>query len=135
MPRPPSYDSVLENAKHGGDLNAGMHLWYSMARAEWSMLAGQDLAFKEARSRWESPVKVAAQPWLGASVVSSVWRALARRADEVGRVLERRQAITIGQTIAMEGHVAAAKVAHHSLSNTIRASVGPVVQAWATAFQ
>ena len=104
--------------------------FYKLARTEWSGIAGEDLGFTPHRFRWESPIGQVAKPWTGSSQTSVMWRSLARRAQEVTKVLSRDSPSSWMQAAAW-GHLVAAPKAYKSLCNSKQEELRPSVIAWA----
>ena len=61
----PSYSTVLEAAVHDKRIDEATVAWYTIARQEWSNLAGIDLAYKAARFKWAPAFAGTAIPWAG----------------------------------------------------------------------
>ena len=107
--------------------------WYTLARKEWSSIAGEDLAYALPRFKWAVAAgSQLARPWAGASATSVLWRSLARRAQEAGNILARGpSALTALQSAELRRHPADAERAVTSLCNTQRPLVKPLVASWA----
>ena len=105
---PPLYDEVVELARDPARLDDAMVGFYTLARQEWSGIAGQQLNFVRHRFKMEAPQRELARPWTGSSNLSVVWRSLARRASEVAAVLQHHLADDQQLCDAACRHVAAA---------------------------
>ena len=106
--------------------------WYTLARQEWSSIAGEDLRHCPARFKWASPITRIEQPWAGTSATSNMWRVLARRAEDTRNILHRSCARAPLPKSILE-HATAACKATHSLCNSARPAVQPQVDAWSIA--
>ena len=84
---PPDYASVADLARDPSRLDEAMVQFYTLARQEWSSIAGQPLDFVPHKFKIEAPQRELAQPWTGACNLSVIWRSLARRASEVAMIL------------------------------------------------
>ena len=131
-PQPLSYDGVVQAANDEETLDDAMIEFYSLARTEWSAIAGQNLTYSKARFKWEAPMRHKAQPWSGSSALSVLWRSLAKRACEILVVLGRLDTSAARSRVVV-AHVLAAAKAHSTLANSIRSAVAPQVEAWAGA--
>ena len=87
--QPPDYSNVFKLASETQTLDAGMVEWLRASRLEWNDLAGSNKKFQPARFIWTSACGKRAQQSIGASAVSVMWRAVARRAQDVARILGR----------------------------------------------
>ena len=110
-----------------------MTTWYTFASQEFGHLAGEQLDHAPGRFKWASPLIVNRQPWTGTSECSSMWRNLARRAEESSRMLLR---LRVGEEIpqGIHDHCKASGKAAASLCNSARAEVQSQVKCWAAAF-
>ena len=86
---PLDYSQVKQLAGEPGQLERAMAEWYTLARLEWSQLAGVELHYSPARFRWRCPVTRVLQPWAGTSRASNMWRVLSRQAAEMASILSR----------------------------------------------
>jgi hypothetical protein len=130
---PPAYDEVLELVRKGDDLNSATLQWYTLARAEWSNITGDDAPFRQARFKWAPAVSLTAAPRLGTSALSNRWRALARSAEDAFRVFSRTEKPQLAWQ-AVSKHVLDAFKAPRSLCDKLRQEHGATLQAWATSF-
>jgi hypothetical protein len=132
-PTEPAYDNVCAAAL-AGELEIAMRTFYITARMEWSGIAGEKLAFVPHRFRWEPPIRHTAKPWTGSSSLSVMWRSLARRAEEISKVLSRTDSAP-GMIEAAARHITAAAEAHKSLGRTLQEEVCQQVTSWAASLQ
>jgi endonuclease/exonuclease/phosphatase family metal-dependent hydrolase len=134
-PTPQDYSKVHSLVAHQSmqQTSAAATEWYTLARKEWSAIAGEDLAYAPPRFKWaEAAGSQLARPWAGASATSVLWRSLARRAQEAGNILARDpSALTALQSAELRRHPADAERAVTSLCNTQRPLVKPLVVSWA----
>ncbi len=129
--RPPSYDEVRRLVDEGA-ADQAMVAWYANARLEWTALVGTDLRHFSPRFKWLPAAGAIAKPWSGSTALSVMWRVLARRADEIGRLLEKGVShLRPSQIKVLIQHLAAATTAAGTLCNSQRAEVEPVVRTWA----
>ena len=133
---PPTYTMAQVARENTSVVDDAMAEWYTLARCEWSSLAGRSLSYSRARFKWASAVGRPAKPWIGSSTASVMWRSLARRADESTRLLTCDAALlTPTRPATVCGHVRAARGATKSLSHTMRKEHGPSVERWAHSFR
>ena len=129
--QPPSYEHVELLAACRGTLDMAMEAWYKAARAEWSSLAGQALDYRKPRFRWVSAAGPTAKPRPGSPHASATWRSLAKRAqDLIKMMLESNGALSGTKAVVMRGHLGAAQKAAMSLSNSQRETAGRKMLSW-----
>ena len=86
----PDYGRTTELAADG-KLDDATVEWYKSARGEWSHITGEDLSFRPATFRWTSAVTMRASATPGSTTLSAAWRANARRAQDLLRILAKPQ--------------------------------------------
>ena len=119
---PPDYNAVTDLAGSAESINAAMVAWYSAARQEFSNIAGSKLDFVEARFKWACAAGVVAKPWHGASRISVMWRSLARRTEEIAKILHRESGSPLSAALLSQ-HLKAVWSAHSSLCNSARLAI------------
>jgi hypothetical protein len=134
--RPPSYQAVFDKAEDPTTLDDATRLWYASARIEWNRMTGMDKKFKPAKFIWTSAAGPVAQKWAGSIELSVMWRGLARRAQDVARLLDRAEwPLTPLHRSTMVGHLTAAVKATDSLCNSLQKDTKPMAKTWAIGLQ
>ncbi len=129
---PPDYSQVFKLASEVQTLDTSMLEWLRASRCEWNDLACDSKEFKPAKFIWTSACGQRAQRSSGASAVSIMWRALARRAQDISRSICRGSLLmSVARTKAVAGHLEAAVAASRTLCKSQQAMVAPQVTKWA----
>ena len=136
QPVPPSYAETERFAGDPATLDNAVEEWYTNARKEWSSLAGYSLAHRKPRFRWMSAVGKLAKPWVGSTKLSVMWRSLARRAQDVARlVAEGVHMLPHIKHQVLCGHLSASSIAARSVCIGVRAETERQVSSWAVSLR
>ena len=133
QPRAPDYENVCKTAQgipirldnsvpdvlRKAQVSSATVEWLTLARNEFTTLAGDDLSFKETHFAKRSAVSAIAAPWGAASAVSAVWRGLAKRAYEVSASMAR-PSMDEAQTKIVHMHVRAIAKANELVPKSAR---------------
>ena len=126
--QPPDYQHVMKLVSEEQALDAAMLEWMRASRLEWNEISGHSSEFRPARFVWTSASGRGAQQWIGSSEVSVMWRVVARRAQDVARLVgSGLLSVSESKRQAVAGHLQAATDAARTLCNSQRASVQPLL--------
>ena len=122
-PLPPCYADVHEACKDDQLSDGAMNLWYVKARQEWAAITGAPDRARKTRFVWSPVAGKCASPFTGATTPSITWRILARRADDVSRLINANSngaPGAAGREVAVSSQTASAAGARLSLSRSWR---------------
>ena len=129
---PPDYEQVFSLAAKAQTLDAGMREWFRASRLEWNDLSGNSSKFQPARFIWTAACGQRAQRCIGASSASVMWRVVARRTQDIARIVGAGMfSASEAQRKAVSDHLTAAAGAARTLCNSQRASVESQITGWA----
>ena len=130
---PPDYGQVLQLAAEKHTLDQAMLGWLNASRSEWNELSGESGEFRPAKFIWASACGQRAQQHIGASPPSVMWRAAARRAQDIARIIGRGLLLSSeAHREAVTRHLQAVTSAARTVCNSMRPSVEPQIARWAS---
>jgi len=131
--KPPSYDEVscaadrINNRPIDQPLpdetavaNTAMVNWYTIARKEFTDIAGTDMKFKQTKFKFGPAIPTIASPWAGEYATSAFWRSLATRARDTANLLAKKHR-DAAQNRAISHHIKSAPAAIKFLPKSCRA--------------
>ena len=133
---PPSYQHIIDAEQSVSPLDELTRSWYRLAREEFSDILGTKVPFRDPTFRFGPAVGQKAQPWIGETKVSVMWRSLARTAEDISRAV----AIGVHLLLPTQKKVLTEQLTNisrstRSLCNSQRTDIQGAVDRWASSLR